>query len=209
MSKRISPKLFRLNINERYLANWFTKNKNEYADNLHEDIKLREVINKIIKVAGIDRIVVSRSSNNTSVDVYCARPGLAIGKGGSTIDMMEKEVEKAVGKKISIMVHEVKQPYLSASIVANSVAEALEKRVPPKIAMKQQIDRIEAAGAQGAKIHISGIGPVKQARTEKAQIVGGKIPLTTLRSKIDYGYVSVLRDKMFGIKVWIYKGEMQ
>lgn len=208
MARKVNPKIYRINMHERYLSNWFTTDKKEYSKNLHEDIKIREIVYATVSSSGIDRVVISRSSGNISVDIYVARPGLAIGKGGSGIELLEKKISKAIGQKVSIMVHEVKQPFLSASIVANSVAEALQKRVPPKVVMKQQIDRMDAAGAKGARIEVAGIGPVKQARTERVELVGGKIPLTTIRAKIDYGYTYVLIDKIYGIKVWIYKGEV-
>lgn len=208
MSKIVSPKLFRLKTTERYLSNWYTKSKVDFATNLHQDIEIRNIVKNLISNAGIDRVVISRTSGSTAVDIYCARPGAAIGQKGATISLMEEKIYKTTGLKVSLMVHEVKQAYLSANIVANLVAESLARKVPPKMAMRQQLDRIEAAGALGARIYVAGIGPVKQARVEKLNIRGGKIPLTMLRAKIDYGFATVKTDKMLGIKVWIYKGEI-
>jgi small subunit ribosomal protein S3 len=169
---------------------------------------VRKVINKIAKAAGIDRIIISRSSNNTNVDLFVGRPGLAIGKGGSGIEILEKTIDKEVGEKVKISVHEVKQPYLSAALVANAISEGMARRIPPKVLMRQQIDKIEASGALGARIEVAGIGPLKQSRTERVELRGGKVPLTTLRARIDYGRTEVLTDKMYGIKVWIFKGEI-
>lgn len=207
MAKKVHPKIFRINTNERYLSNWFASKRKDFVSYLHQDIKIREIVNKLASIAGIDRIVISRSNNNVSVDIYVAKPGLAIGKGGTGISTMEKTISKEIGQSVAITVHEIKQPYMSAAIVAHNIVEAIQKRIPPKIVMRQQLDRIEATGAKGARIEISGIGPVKQARTERVELRGGKIPLTTLRSRIDYSHSKVLSDKMFGIKVWIFKGE--
>lgn len=207
MAKKVNPKIFRLGVTERSSSNWFAAKK-DFARFLHQDIKIRAVINKLAKAAGIDRIVISRSSNSTTIDLFVGRPGLAIGKGGSGIELLEKTIAKEVGEKAKISVHEVKQPYLSAALVANAIAEGMSKRIPPKLLMRQQIDKIEASGALGARVEVAGIGPLKQSRTERVEMRGGKVPLTTLRARIDYGHTQVLTDKMYGIKVWIYKGEI-
>jgi small subunit ribosomal protein S3 len=207
MAKKVNPKIFRMGITEKGVSNWYA-GKKDFAKFLHQDIQIRKVINKLAKPAGVDKIVISRSSNNISVDLFVGRPGIAIGKGGSGIEMLEKAITKEIDEKVKISVHEVKQPYLSSPLVANAVAEGIARRIPPKVVMKQQIDKIEASGAKGARIEVSGIGPIKQARTERVEMKGGKVPLTTLRAKIDYGFAEVLADKMYGIKVWIYKGEI-
>jgi small subunit ribosomal protein S3 len=206
MAKREHPKIFRIGVNERSLSNWFANSK-DFAAFVHQDKKIRDIINNLAKPAGIDRVYISRVSNNVYVDLYVGRPGIAIGKGGAGIEMMEKAIRDRLGVTAKISVYEVKQPYLSAALVAQSIQEALARKVPPKVVMKQQIDKIEASGAKGARIEISGIGPIKQARTERVEMRGGKIPLTTIRAKIDYAYTDVLVDKKLGIKVWIYKGE--
>ena len=207
MAKKENPKIFRIGITEKGSANWYAPN-NQMSKLIHQDRKIRDVINKLARPAGIDRINISRTSNNIYVDLFVGRPGIAIGKGGSGIEVMEKEIEKSVDVKVKISVHEVKQPYLSAALVAQSIQESMQKKIPPKVVMKQQIEKIEASGAKGARIEVAGIGPVKQARTERVEMRGGKIPLTTLRAKIDYSAAHVLVDKIYGIKVWIYKGEL-
>lgn len=207
MAKKVNPKIYRLGVTEKSVSNWYASDK-EFSTLLHKDIKIRTIINKLAKVSGVDKIVISRNSNNTNVDLYVGRPGLAIGKGGSGIEMLEKAISKDGGEKVKISVHEVKQPYLSATLVANAISEGMAKRIPPKVLMRQQIDKIEASGALGARIEVAGIGPLKQSRTERVEMRGGKVPLTTIRAKIDYGNTEVLTDKMYGIKVWIYKGEI-
>lgn len=207
MAKKTNPKIFRMGITERSSANWYA-NKKQLPILLHQDRKIRDVVNRIAKPAGVDKIVVSRASNNIYVDLYVGRPGIAIGKGGTGIEALERAIEKEAEVKAKISVHEVKQPYLSAALVAQSIVEGMGKKIPPKVLMKQQIEKIEASGAKGARVEVAGIGPVKQARTERVEMRGGKIPLTTLRAKIDYASTSVLTDKVYGIKVWIYKGEL-
>lgn len=207
MGQKVAPKIFRMGITERSNANWYADD-NKFPALLHQDIKIRKVIVKLVKAAGIEKIIVSRTSNNIYVDLHVARPGIAIGKGGSGIELLEKTITQEIGEKVKISVHEVKQPFLSATLVANAVAESIARRLPPKVAMRQQIDKIEASGAKGARIQCSGQGQIKMSRTEKVEMVGGKIPLTTLRAKVDYGYASVLSERMYGIKVWIYKGEL-
>ncbi len=207
MAKKVNPKIFRIGVTEKSSSNWYG-GKKDFAKFLHQDIAIRDVIGKLAKPAGIDRIVISRSTNNITVDLFVGRPGIAIGKGGTGISMLEEAIEKRIHERVKISVHEVKQPYLSATLVANAIAEGIARKIPPKVVMKQQIDKIEASGAKGARIEVSGIGPIKQSRTERVEMKGGKVPLTTLRAKIDYGTASILSDKMFGIKVWIYKGEI-
>jgi small subunit ribosomal protein S3 len=207
MAKKVNPKIFRMGVTEKCASNWYA-GKKEFAVYLHQDIKVRKVVNKLAKPAGIDKIVISRSSNNVLVDLFVGRPGIAIGKGGSGIEMLEKAIAADAGEKVKISVHEVKQPYLSAPLVANAVSEGIARRIPPKVVMRQQIDKIEASGAKGARIEVAGIGPIKQSRTERVELKGGKVPLTTIRAKIDYGTAQILSDKMYGIKVWIYKGEL-
>lgn len=207
MAKKSNPKILRMGITEKSPSNWYSK-KAQFTTLLHQDRKIREVITKLARPAGIDKIVISRTNNSIYVDLFVGRPGIAIGKGGSGIEALEKTIEKDAKVKAKISVHEVKQPYLSAALVGQAVTEGMARKIPPKVVMKQQIEKIEASGAKGARIEVAGIGPVKQARTERVEMRGGKIPLTTLRAKIDYCSTNVLTDKMYGIKVWIYKGEI-
>lgn len=207
MAKKVNPQIFRIGITEKCSSNWYANDK-DFSKLLHQDLKIRAVVNKLAKPAGIDKVVISRSSGNVTVDLFVGRPGLAIGKGGSGIQMLEEAIAKNTSEQVKISVHEVKQPYLSGPLVANAIAEGMAKRIPPKVLMRQQIDKIEASGAGGARIEVAGIGPNKQSRTERVELRGGKVPLTTLRAKIDYGATTVLTDKMYGIKVWVYRGEI-
>src|SRR5690349_3742177 len=120
MAKKVNPRIFRMGITEKGVSNWFGV-KRDFAKFLHQDIHIRRIINKLAKPAGVDKVVISRSSNNISVDLFVGRPGIAIGKGGSGIEMLEKAITKQIIEKVKISVHEVKQPYLSSTLVANAV----------------------------------------------------------------------------------------
>ncbi|MCX8034732.1 MAG: 30S ribosomal protein S3 [Candidatus Dojkabacteria bacterium] len=207
MAKKVIPQIYRIGINEKHLSSWFAT-RAKFAKYLHDDLKIRKIVSEHAYIAGIDKILISRNDNNVTVDLYVGRPGLAIGKNGVGIEQMEKEIKSKVGVDAKVNVYEVKQPYLSANIVAQNIVDSLKKGVPVKVAMKQQLDRIEASGAKGARIMVKGLGPIKQARAEILEIKGGRLPLTTLRSKIDYAFKEVLVDRMYGVKVWIYKGEI-
>lgn len=207
MAKKTNPKIYRIGITEKHNSSWYASKK-DYSRFLHNDIKIREITNKISKPAGVEKVLISRTSNSTMVDVYVGRPGIAIGKGGIGVTSLETEIDKAVGEKVKVSIHEVKQPYLSAMLVAQTIADGIGRRISPKSLMKQQLEKIESSGSKGARIEVAGIGPNKQARTERVELRGGKIPLTSLRSKIDYAFINVLADKMYGVKVWIYKGDI-
>lgn len=207
MAKKVNPKIFRIGVVTNWLSDWYAP-LHKLSKFIHEDRKIREIIYELAKPAGIDKILISRTSNNILVDLHVGKPGVAIGKGGAGIENIEKTIEKKLGIKVKVSVHEVKQPYLSAALVAQNIKEGMLKKIPPKVLMKQQIERIEASGAKGARIQVAGIGPIKQARTEKVEMKGGKIPLTTIRADIDYAFDEVLVDKMYGIKVWIFKKEL-
>lgn len=207
MAKKVNPKIFRIGVVNSWLSDWYASTS-QMAKYIHEDRKIREIVYELAKQAGVDKILISRTSTNVLIDLHVGKPGVAIGKGGIGIENIEKTIDKKLGIKVKVSVHEVKQPYLSAALVAQNIKEAMLKKVPPKVIMKQQIERIEASGAKGARIQIAGIGPIKQARTEKVEMKGGKIPLTTIRAYIDYAFEEVLVDKMYGIKVWIFKREL-
>lgn len=210
MGQKIHPIGFRLGINKTWSSQWYAP-KGEYSKLLSEDIKIRQLIIKKIKAAGIDRIEISRNQAAVNLDIFVGRPGIVIGRGGSGIEQLKKDLVTAINKNVKIDIHEVKQPYLSAHLVCSSVVEGLEKKISPKALLSQQIEKISAAGAKGAKIWISGIGPKKQTRTLKIELKGGSVPLTTLRADIDYAglpaqAVGVNQVKL-GVKVWIYRGE--
>ena len=210
MAQKINPVGLRLGINKTWASQWYAP-KSEYSKLLHEDLKIRNLITKKIRSAGIDRIEIRRNQTILNIDIYVGRPGIVIGRGGSGIEQLKKDLVDAIGKQVKIDIHEVKQPLLSAALVCQTVVEGLEKKVSPKILMSQQIEKVGAAGAKGARIWIAGIGPKKQTRTLKVELKGGSVPLTTLRADIDYAKSDAqaigYNQPRLGVKVWIYKGE--
>jgi len=205
MGQKVNPIAFRLPVSKDWDSKWFAS-KNRYKELLADDIKIREFIFKKLKNAGVNRVVIERSINKINISVFVSRPGVVIGRSGSGIEELKKEIEKIVGQKVSINVEEVKRPDLSAYLVAAGLAEQIEKRMPVKRIMQQAADRVMRSGAKGVKIICSGrIGGAEIARYEKRVI--GSIPLQTLRADIDYAHVpaKTLTAGVIGVKVWIYK----
>jgi len=195
----------RLGVNDTWRSRWFA-GKKEYSKMLHQDRKAREYITGIARHAGIDRININRTANKIAVDLYVGRPGVVIGRGGKGVDDLKKGLGKIFDEKmVELEIHEV-QPFLSSSIVAYNIGEAMRRGTSPNVIMSQQLEKIKATPAKGARIWIAGYGPIKQARTLKKEF--GSIPLTTLRADIDFAKYAVLtKERLMGIKVWIYKGE--
>ena len=207
MGQKVNPHGLRVGIIKDWDSRWFAKD-NAFGDILVEDYKLRKFIKKEIYGAGVPRIEIERTANKIRIHIHCAKPGMVIGKGGSEIDKLRKNIEKFIGKPVNINIVEVKQPDVNAQLVAESVAKQLEKRTSFRRAMKMAIGRAMRLGAKGIKIQVSGrLGGADIARTE--QYHEGTIPLQTLRADIDYGFAEA--DTTYGkigIKVWIYKGEV-
>lgn len=205
MGQKISATAMRLNINDTWRSLWYA-DKKKYAQMVHQDRKAREYIYSVAKSAGIDRIDIKRTASKIAIDLYVGRPGVVIGRGGKGVDDLKKGLGKVFGEKmIDLDIHEV-QPFLSSAIVAYNIGEAMKKGTRPNVIMAQQLEKIKATTAKGARIWIAGFGPIKQARTLKKEF--GSIPLTTLRADIDFAKNAVLtKERLMGIKVWIYKGE--
>jgi small subunit ribosomal protein S3 len=188
-------------------AKWYA-DKKDFSDNLHEDLMIREYIKKNMSDSGISRIVIERAAKQLKIDIYTARPGMVIGRGGSEVDNLRQEIENRTAKKVQINVVEIDNPDLDAQLVAENIAGQLEKRVSFRRAMKQAMSRSMRAGAKGFKVQTSGrLGGAEMARTEGYS--EGSVPLHTLRADIDYGFAEA--DTTYGklgIKVWIYKGEV-
>lgn len=207
MGQKVHPHGLRLGIIRDWESKWYASDKN-FANNLIEDVKIRKYIKEKLFVAGVSKIIIERFANKVKVDVYTAKPGIVIGKGGALIETLRKDLEKMTGKNILINISEVKVPELDAQLVAENIAAQIEKRVSFKRAMKQAISRAMKAGAKGIKTAVSGrLGGAEIARTEHYH--EGTIPLQTLRADIDYGFHEA--DTTYGkigVKVWIYKGEV-
>lgn len=206
MGQKVHPKGMRVGIIRDWESNWYA-DKN-YAELLHEDIKIRKFIKKKLFHAGISGIQIERAANRIKVSINTAKPGIVIGRGGSEVEALRKTLEKLTSKKVSVNIIEVKKPELDATLVAEGIAAQLVKRIAFRRAMKQAVSRTMRLGAQGVKISSSGrLGGAEIARTEWYS--EGKVPLHTLRADIDYGFAEA--DTTYGkigVKVWIYKGEI-
>lgn len=207
MGQKVNPHGLRVGVIKDWDSKWYADKKN-FNELLIEDHEIRKYIKKKLYIAGISKIEVERAANRIKLSVYTAKPGMVIGKGGSGVEMLRKEIEKLTGKNVIINVEEVKVLELDAQLVAENIASQLERRVSFRRAMKQAIQRTMRSGAKGIKTSISGrLGGADMARTEGYS--EGTIPLQTLRADIDYGFTEA--DTTYGklgVKVWIYKGEV-
>ncbi len=206
MGQKVHPKGLRIGIIKDWDAKWFAEK--DYATLLNEDIRLRKYIKKRLFIAGISRIEIERAANRVKITIHTAKPGIVIGRGGTEVESLRKQLEKMTGKNINVNIVEVKVPELDAQLVSEGVAAQLVKRVSFRRAMKQAVSRTMRMGALGIKISCSGrLNGAEMARTEWYN--EGKVPLHTLRADIDYGFAEA--DTTYGkigVKVWIYKGEI-
>lgn len=206
MGQKVNPKGLRVGVIKNWDSRWYAGK--EYADYLLEDYQIRTYLKKKLYAAGISRFEIERAANRVKVNIFTAKPGIVIGRGGAEVEVLRQELEKMTGKKVNININEVKRPELDAQLVAESVAAALEKRIAFRRAMKQTVGRTMRMGAEGIKIMCSGrLGGAEIARSEWYS--EGKVPLHTLRADIDYATAEA--DTTYGkigVKVWIYKGEI-
>jgi small subunit ribosomal protein S3 len=216
MGQKVNPVVFRIGHSEDWKSRWYY-NKKSYRNFLRQDIRLREFLTKKLAKTGVERIEIERSANLMKVIIKTARPGIIIGRGGGGIDQLKEDIKRLISKDISgigkteirLEVEEVKLPESQASIVAQNIAEQIERRIPYRRVLKQSIDKtIQIKTVEGVKIMIKGrLDGAEIARTE--WLLKGKIPLQTLRAKIDYACATAFTTYgTVGIKVWIYKGEM-
>lgn len=206
MGQKVHPKGLRIGIIRGWDSNWYA-DKN-YAELLHEDIKVRKYIKGKLFQAGISSVEIERAANRVKISIKTAKPGIVIGRGGTEVENLRKTIEKMTGKKISINIIEVKKPEMDAQLVAEGIAAQLTKRIAFRRAMKQAVSRTMRLGAQGVKISCSGrLAGAEIARTEWYS--EGKVPLHTFRADIDYGFAEANTTYgKIGVKVWIYKGEI-
>lgn len=206
MGQKVHPYGLRLGIIKDWESKWYA-DKN-YRDLLHEDIALRKYIKKRLYLAGVSRIELERAANRIRVSIHTAKPGIVIGRGGTEVENLRKELEELTGKQVSINIIEIKKPELDAQLVAENIAAQIEKRVAFRRAMKQAVTRAMRIGAQGIRVAVSGrLAGAEMARSEWYS--EGKVPLHTLRADIDYGFAEAQTTYgKIGIKVWIYKGEV-
>ncbi|CAA7600147.1 Ribosomal protein S3 [Acididesulfobacillus acetoxydans] len=206
MGQKVNPKGFRVGIIRDWEGRWYA-DKN-YSELLHEDLKVRKFIKKKLFQAGVPKVEIERAANRVKVSVHAAKPGIVIGRGGVEVENLRKQLEGLTGKQVAVNIVEVKKPELDAQLVAESVAQQLEKRISFRRAMKQTVGRTMRQGAQGIKISCAGrLAGAEIARTEWYN--EGKVPLHTLRADIDYGFAEANTTYgKIGVKVWIYKGEI-
>src|SRR3989338_327938 len=207
MGQKVNPVGIRLGIVKDWASRWYASSK-EFSDTLYADLQVRKYLSKKLAQAGISRIQIDRPARNAKVTVYTARPGVIIGKSGKEIDALRDEVNKIVKVPVHVSIEEVRKPELDARLVAESVAQQLEKRIMFRRAMKRAVTSALRAGALGIKISVSGrLGGSEIARTEWYR--EGRVPLQTFRADIDYALAEAYTTYgVIGVKVWIFKGEV-
>lgn len=205
MGRKVNPVGFRLGVSSDWESTWFAE-KN-YTEFLHEDLKIREIIQSELTRAGVSRIEIERAANKVDVTLYTSKPGIVIGKQGSNVDRIRKLLENKVGRKINVKIEEIKIPETDAHLVAESIAEQLQRRVSYRRAMKHAVQQAMRRGAKGVKIRLAGrLGGADMSREVKE--MEGRVPLHTLRAQIDYANVHAHTTYgRIGVKVWVYKGD--
>ncbi|MBP3336855.1 MAG: 30S ribosomal protein S3 [Clostridia bacterium] len=207
MGQKMHPHGLRVGVIKDWDSRWFA-GKKEFGENLVEDYKIRKFLKKLLFQAGISKIEIERTSKRVKVNIFAAKPGIIIGRGGSEIDKVKKQVENLTKKSVALNIEEVKHPDMDAQLVAENIASQLERRISFRKAMKSVMGRAMKFGAKGIKTECSGrLGGAEIARSERYH--EGTIPLQTLRADIDYGFWEA--DTTYGkigVKVWIYKGEI-
>ncbi|MCE9636145.1 MAG: 30S ribosomal protein S3 [Planctomycetes bacterium] len=205
MGQKIHPNGFRVGITRDWNSRWFSK-KNGFGDLLIEDDRIRKFVKEEYYFAGIPKVEIERKGDQLMILVHCARPGVLIGRKGVKVDKLKEQLEKLTGKAISLNIHEITRPEQNAQLVAEGIAEQLEKRASFRRTMKRAIQLTMDRGALGIRIRMAGrLGGAEIARVEAA--AKGSIPLTTLAADIDYGFAEARCSYgRIGVKVWIYKG---
>lgn len=206
MGQKINPTGLRIGIIKDWESKWYADK--DYADLLHEDIKIREYLENRLKIAAVSSIEIERAANRVNVTIHTGKPGMVIGKGGSEVEALRNSLNGLTGKRVHINIVEIKRVDLNATLVADNIATQLENRVSFRRAQKQVIQRAMRSGAKGIKTQVSGrLGGADIARSEHYS--EGTVPLHTLRADIDYGVAEA--DTTYGklgVKVWIYRGEI-
>jgi len=207
MGQKVNPIGLRLGINRNWDSRWFP-NKESLAVNVGEDYKIRKFLKKELYYAGVNNIIIERTAKKLRVTIVSARPGVIIGKKGADIEKLKTKLNTLIGKDVVVNIKEEKKPQLAAQLVAENVALQIERRVAFRRAMKKVIQSAQKSGAKGIKVAVSGrLGGAEMARTE--WYLEGRVPLHTLRAKIDYGFAEAHTTYgIIGVKVWIFKGEV-
>lgn len=206
MGQKVHPKGFRLGVIRTWDSNWYADR--DYSELLHEDYEIRKLVKERFYTAGISRTEIQRTGTRVRITIHTAKPGIVIGRGGGEVERLKHDLAALTGKNININIQEIKKPELDAQIVAENIAQQLEKRISFRRAMKQSVQRTMRVGAVGMKIAVAGrLGGTEIARTEWYS--EGKVPLHTLRADIDYGFAEANTTYgKIGVKVWINRGEI-
>jgi small subunit ribosomal protein S3 len=208
VGQKVNPVGLRIGVIRDWESKWYASNK-DFGTLLIEDVKIREFLKKKLKDAAVSKIEIERAANRVNVTIHTAKPGIVIGKGGAEVEVLRGQLTKiSNGKKVHINISEIKNPEMDAILVAESIAQQLERRVSFRRAMKQAMQRTQRAGAKGIKTAVSGrLGGAEIARQEGYS--EGTVPLHTLRADIDYGTAEAHTTYgRIGVKVWIYRGEV-
>ncbi len=206
MGQKVNPIGLRLGINRTWDSRWYADN--DYAKLLHEDLKLRDFLRAKLVQAGVSRVVIERPAKKARVTIHTARPGVVIGKKGADIEVLRKALSKMTGNEVHLNIVEIRKPELDAQLVAENIAQQLERRVAFRRAMKRSVQSAMRLGAQGIRINCSGrLGGAEIARMEWYR--EGRVPLHTLRADVDYGVATAKTTYgTCGVKVWVFKGEI-
>lgn len=208
MGQKVNPIGFRTGIMIGWKSRWYAS-KREFSDLLMEDFKIRKYVTDKYRFAGIPTVEIERTRDEVKVVLHAARPGVIIGRKGQQVDQLQDELQSLVGRRINIKIEEIQRPEIQAHLVAEEIAEQLSKRASFRRTLKRAIEQTMEAGAKGIKIQISGrLGGAEMARQEKQ--IAGSMPLSTLRAKIDYGFVEASTAQgNIGVQVWVNQGEYE
>ena len=207
MGQKVNPIGLRLGINRTWDSRWYS-GKGDYGKLLHEDMQIREILSEALKQAAVAKIVIERPHKKCRVTIHSARPGVVIGKKGADIEKLRSDLAKMTGSEVSLNIVEIRKPEIDAKLVAENIAQQLERRVAFRRAMKRSVQSAMRLGALGIRINCSGrLGGAEIARMEWYR--EGRVPLHTLRADIDYGFSEARTTYgVIGIKVWVFKGEV-
>ena len=207
MGQKVHPIGIRLGIVKDWTSNWYA-NSQDYANFLNMDLKVRAHIKKVLSNASVSRVQIERPANNARITIHTARPGIVIGKKGEDVEKLRKTVSKMMGIAVNINIEEIRKPELDATLVAENIAQQLERRIMFRRAMKRAVSNAMRLGALGIKVRVSGrLNGAEIARTEWYH--EGRVPLHTLRADIDYGVIEAHTTYgVIGVKVWLFKGEV-
>jgi small subunit ribosomal protein S3 len=207
MGQKVNPVGLRLGINRTWDSRWFAK-KGEYGKLLHEDLKVRKELKKRLYQAGVSRIIIERPHKKCRITIYAARPGVIIGKKGADIEKLRRDIAAMTGGEVHLNIVEIRKPETDAQLVAENIAQQLERRVAFRRAMKRSLQSAMRLGAKGMRVEVAGrLGGAEIARTESYH--EGRVPRHTLRADIDYGVTEASTTYgIIGVKVWVFKGEV-